>query len=151
MSWRCWNRRFKPATNLPRKTDGPDTAGSARARACPVAGDNTSRTRGRCERRSLRNDGNNYDGGVPPASFGVVGSQGSPFSVTQLTSYFHPSPTAGPRTRGSVCSAPGASYKSPSRSLTPVKMCKRPVSNRHNVLSFRARTERLLYCRTYET
>src|SRR6202521_3116719 len=45
--------------------------------------------------------------GVPPASFGVVGSQGPPFSVTQLTSYFNPSPTAGPRTRGSVRRASG--------------------------------------------
>ncbi|MGA8442815.1 MAG: hypothetical protein WB714_31670, partial [Candidatus Sulfotelmatobacter sp.] len=33
---------------------------------------------------------------------GVVGSQGPPFSVTQLTSYFNPSPTADSRARGSV-------------------------------------------------
>src|SRR6202043_1674814 len=84
-----------------------DTAEFARARAGPVAGENTPQNRGRCERRFLRYDGSNYDAGVPPASFGVVGSRGPPISVTQLTSYFNPSPTADPRTRGSVRRASG--------------------------------------------
>ena len=88
-------------------TDEPDTAGFARARACPVAGENTPQNRGRCERRFLRYDGSNYDAGVLPASFGVVGSQGPPFSVTQLTSSSIPPPTADPRTRGSVRRASG--------------------------------------------
>ena len=72
-----------------------------------MAGENTPQNRGRCERRFLPYDGSNYGAGVPPAFFGVVGSQGPPFSVTQLTSYFNPSPTAGPRTRGSVRRASG--------------------------------------------
>src|ERR1700730_18800353 len=65
------------------------------ARACQVAGENIPQNRGRCERRFSRYDGSNYSAEVPPAFFGVVGSQGPPFSVTQLTSYFNPSPTAG--------------------------------------------------------
>jgi hypothetical protein len=47
------------------------------------------------------------DAGFLPASVCVVGSQGPPFSVTQLTSYFNPLPTADPRTRGSVRRASG--------------------------------------------
>src|SRR5260370_10075937 len=69
--------------------DEPDTAGFARARACPVAGENTPQNRGRCERRFLRYDGSNYDAGVLPASFCVVGSRGPPFSVTYLISPLH--------------------------------------------------------------
>ena len=49
----------------------------------------------------------NCDAGVLPASFDVDGSLGPPFPVTQLTSYFNPSPTADPRTRGSVRRASG--------------------------------------------
>src|SRR5262249_19860572 len=68
------------------ETNAPDTAGCARVRACRVTGENAPQTRGRCERTFLRYDGNNYAAGVPPASFCVVGSQGPPFSVTQLIS-----------------------------------------------------------------
>ena len=70
-------------------TDEPDTAGFARARACPVTGESTPQNRGRCERRFLRYDGSNCDAGFLPASFGVVGSQRPPFSVTQLISTLH--------------------------------------------------------------
>jgi hypothetical protein len=48
-----------------------------------------------------------FDPGVPPAFCCVVGSQGPPFSVAQLTAYFNPSQTANPRTRGSVRRASG--------------------------------------------
>ena len=36
------------------ETDGPDTAGFARARACRATSENTPRTHGRCERRVSR-------------------------------------------------------------------------------------------------
>src|ERR1700691_4043430 len=90
-------------------TDGPDTAEFARARACGAAGENMSRTRGRFGGRFLRYDGSNYDAGVPPASFGVVGSQGPPFSVTQTTSIPQQLP---PPEHAVASAAPAASYKS---------------------------------------
>src|SRR4029077_17439891 len=96
-------------------SDEPDTAEFARARACPVAGENTPQNRGRCERRFLRYDGNSCDAGVLPASFCVVGSRGPPFSVTQVIS----TPPQLPILEHAVASAaPAASYKSPLHSLT---------------------------------
>jgi hypothetical protein len=69
-----------------------------------VAGENAPQNRGGCERRFLRYDRSNYNAGFLSSIFFVVGSRGSPFSVTSLS---QPSTTADPRTRGSVRRASG--------------------------------------------
>jgi hypothetical protein len=82
-----------------------------------------------------------FDTGVPPAFFCVVGSQGPPFSGTQLTSYFNPSPTAGLSTRGSVRRVSG---------FVQIPITPRTPAFSVGVLGYFQQCARLLrFCRTF--